>query len=145
MRCHRLFVVPLLLGLAGATRAEETRMVPVTVDGEPVRLEMRIYAPRTDRPVPTLVFNARLINQTLFTRGARYPGSMIWLYGDDDAFYALSHSAENFLAFQAAGGRGTFHALMPAIPQGGHRIISRPGRWESLLDEYLQRQGLARP
>jgi len=97
MRCGRLFVVPLLLGLAGAARAEETRMVPVTVDGERVRL------------------------------------------------YALSHSAENFLAFQAAGGRSTFHALMPAIPQGGHRIISHPRRWQSLLDEYLQRQGLARP
>ncbi len=57
MRCGRLFVVPLLLALAGAARAEETRMVPVTVDGERVRLEMRIHAPRTDRPVPTLVFN----------------------------------------------------------------------------------------
>ena len=32
-------------------------MVPVTVDGEAVRLAMRVYQPRGDGPFPTLVFN----------------------------------------------------------------------------------------
>jgi dienelactone hydrolase len=49
------------------------------------------------------------INQALFTRGARYPGDTIWLYGDGDPFYPLSHSRENFTAFQGAGGKGAFH------------------------------------
>jgi pimeloyl-ACP methyl ester carboxylesterase len=32
-------------------------MVPVTVDGETVRLAMRVYRPGGDGPFPTLVFN----------------------------------------------------------------------------------------
>src|SRR5215510_15814041 len=57
---HRLGVAALFLALAipaGSIRAQEARMVPVTVDGEQVRLEMRIYQPESGTPAPTLVFN----------------------------------------------------------------------------------------
>jgi dienelactone hydrolase len=63
---------------------------------------------------------AATINQGLFVRGARFPGDTLWLYGDDDTFYPLSHSRANFAAFQAAGGRGTFHELPSEF--GGHFI-----------------------
>jgi len=43
--------------IAGPAEAQETRMVPVTVDGEHVRLQMRIYLPASQTPAPTLVFN----------------------------------------------------------------------------------------
>jgi dienelactone hydrolase len=262
--------------LAGAARAQEPRMVPVTVDGERVRFEMRVYLPTTAGPAPTLVFNhgstgrgthpevftrpldfpevarffvargwavviparrgrggseglydegfaenraggyacdpvlsvagadralrdvgaamgailampfvdrsrvviggqsrggilsvayagqhpgevkgvinfvggwngtrcqhAATINQSLFVRGARYPGETIWLYGDDDLFYPLSHSRASFAAFQVAGGRGTFHEL--AAEFGGHYIWKRPDRWAPLVEDYLSRLGL---
>src|SRR5262249_55110806 len=62
------------------------------------------------------------VNQALLKRGASYPGEMIWLYGDQDPFYALYASRDNFAVFQAAGGNGTFHTF-PAPPYDtGHRI-----------------------
>jgi dienelactone hydrolase len=269
-----MFLVP-LLG-AGTAWAQEARMVPVTIDGQRVRLEMRIYRPATADPAPTLVFNhgstgrgtdprvftrpldfpevaqvfvergwtvvmparrgrggsegqydegfapnrslgyacdlafslpgaeralrdveaamsailafpfvdptrvviggqsrggilsvayagqhpaqvkgvvnfvggwmgagcdrATGINRTLFTRRARYPGETLWLYGDDDSFYPLSHSRETFAAFEAAGGRGSFHELPPGA--GGHYIWRQPSGWVPLVEAYLKRQGL---
>jgi len=276
---HLLGVAALLLALAipaASARAQEARMVPVTIDGENVRLEMRVYEPANDAPAPTLVFNhgstglgtnpasftrpldfpevarffatrgwavviparrgrggsegrydegfwpnralgyacdpalsvagadhalrdveaalgaiiampfvdrtriviggqsrggvlsvayagghaaqvkgvinfvggwsgsrcqhAETINQSLFVRGARYPGETIWLYGDEDPFYPLSHSRANFTAFQSAGGQGTFHELPPEF--GGHYIWRRPDRWGPLVESYLKRLGL---
>jgi len=52
--------------------AQEARLVPVTVDGEQVRFEMRIYAPPADGRAPTLVFNhgstGRGLEPSRFTR-----------------------------------------------------------------------------
>jgi hypothetical protein len=98
--------------LTGASHAQEAQMVPVTVDGERVRLEMRIYTPAGPVPSPTLVFN----------------------HG------SLSHSRANFAAFQTAGGRGAFHELPPEF--GGHFIWRRPDRWGPLVEGYLKRLGL---
>jgi len=273
----RAWVLLVLLLLWTVARAQETSMVPVIVDGQTVRLEMRIYKPTSAGPVPTLVFNhgstgrgrdpslftrpidfpalaqffvqrgwavvmparrgragsegvydegfamdralgytcdparslpgadralrdieaamdailampfvdrdrviiggqsrggilsvayagqrpeqlkgvinfvggwlgigcptASTINQALFQRGARYLGDTIWLYGDGDPFYPLSHSQENFAAFQAAGGKGAFHAFPPPA-SNGHRLVAYPDVWASLLEGYLKRQGL---
>ena len=82
------------------------------------------------------------MNQALFQRGARYPGDTIWLYGDGDPFYPLSHSQENFTAFQAAGGKGAFHAF-PRPESSGHRIVAYPDLWSSFVEVYLKRQGAA--
>ena len=57
---HRLGVAALPLALAvpaGSARAQEARMDPVTVDGEHLRLEMRVHEPANGAPAPTLVFN----------------------------------------------------------------------------------------
>jgi dienelactone hydrolase len=273
----RVWVLLVLLLPCAATQAQETSMVPVIVDGETVRLEMRIYKPAGTGPVPTLVFNhgstgrgrdprlflqpidfpalaqffvqrgwavvmparrgrarsegrynegfavdralgyscdpllstpgadralrdiaaamdailampfvdrdriiiggqsrggilsvayagqhpeqikgvinfvggwlsagcsrATTINQGLFKRGARYPGDTIWLYGDGDPFYSLSHSRKNFAAFQAAGGKGTFHTF-PETGYIGHRLVAYPDVWASLVEAYLKRHGL---
>jgi dienelactone hydrolase len=84
--------------------------------------------------------HAATINQSLFVRGARYPDETLWLYGDEDPFYPLSHSRGNFAAFQAAGGRGSFHELPPEF--GGHYIWKRPDRWAPIVEGYLARRGL---
>ena len=69
--------VPLLAILTGFAWAQEPRMVPVTIDNEQVRLEMRVYAPTADRPVPTLVFNhgstGRGTDPRVFTRPSDFP------------------------------------------------------------------------
>lgn len=43
--------------LLSPAQAQEASMVPVTIDGQTVRLEMRVYKPAGEAPVPTLVFN----------------------------------------------------------------------------------------
>jgi dienelactone hydrolase len=85
---------------------------------------------------------AATINPALFVRGARFPHDTLWLYGDEDTFYPLSHSRANFAAFQTAGGRGAFHELPPEF--GGPFIWRRPDRWGPLLEDYLKRLGVSR-
>lgn len=72
-----LAAVLLILRSARAARAQQTRMVPVTVDGERVRLAMRLYQPMTAPPGPPLVFNHGSIgtgtNPDAFTRSLDFP------------------------------------------------------------------------
>jgi hypothetical protein len=86
--------------------------------------------------------SAAKINQTLFARGAGYPGLTLWLYGDDDPFYSLAHSRENFAAFQAAGGRGTFLVFPRPAGDTGHRLSRYPSAWTAAVETYLTQQGL---
>ena len=51
---------------------------------------------------------ASAINQNLFNRGAAYGQPTIWLYGDKDPFYPLSHSRANFAAFRRPAARARF-------------------------------------
>jgi dienelactone hydrolase len=53
---HAALVLIALL-LAATAAAQETQLVPVAVDGETVRLAIRVYRPSGEGPVPTLVFN----------------------------------------------------------------------------------------
>ena len=86
--------------------------------------------------------SASAINQTLFNRGAAYGQPTIWLYGDKDPFYPLSHSRGNFAAFQAAGGKGAFHEYTPPEGLNGHQIGAAPQLWSATLDAYLASRGL---
>jgi dienelactone hydrolase len=79
---------------------------------------------------------AKAVNQTLFERGARFKRSTLWLYGRHDPFYSISHSRENFAAFQRAGGQGSF--LEFDVPGGyGHGVIDHPQLWSVPIANYL--------
>ena len=92
--------------------------------------------------IGTRCVNADQINQGLFRRGSSFPQDTIWLYGNRDPYYPLSHSRKNYQAFQSSGGKGNFHEFEP--PQGfnGHAINSLPQLWTSLVEEYLKDLGL---
>lgn len=84
---------------------------------------------------------ATYVNQYLFKRGSRYTAETIWLYADNDSFYPLSHSRQNFAAFQGAGGKGSFHEFV--VPDtNGHYLFTRPATWGSAVAAYLERLGL---
>jgi dienelactone hydrolase len=85
---------------------------------------------------------ASAINQNLFTRGTAFGQPTLWLYGENDPFYPLSHSRSNFAAFQAAGGKGTFHEYTPPPWESGHNISAVPTLWSSTLEAYLAERGL---
>jgi predicted acyl esterase len=59
MMCRRrqVFLMLAFLVLVSPALAQDVSMVPVTVDGESVRLAMRIYKPAAAGAAPTLVFN----------------------------------------------------------------------------------------
>ena len=88
-------------------------------------------------PCPTM----GSVNQSLVNRGATFPGESIWLYADNDSYYSLSHSRDNFAAFTAAGGKGLFHEL--AVPaENSHWILGFPAVWAVHVEAYLEHLGL---
>jgi pimeloyl-ACP methyl ester carboxylesterase len=79
---------------------------------------------------------AARLNGTLFEQGARFGRPTLWLYGDQDPFYDIQHSRNNFTLFKSAGGQGTF--LEFKVPGGyGHFVLSVPELWEAPVAEYL--------
>ncbi len=86
--------------------------------------------------------SASAINRTLLNRGATYRQPSLWLYGENDSFYPISHTRANFEAFQAAGGKGSYHAFTPGSGMNGHFINVAPVLWASTMEAYLTERGL---
>lgn len=77
-------------------------------------------------------FNTR----TFAHAGQTLPRPTLWLYGDRDPYYPLSHSRQNFAAFRDAGGRGDLHEFPDVMPDG-HRVIRYPSLWRAPLADFL--------
>lgn len=82
--------------------------------------------------------NAVAINTATFKRGAKFLRPTLWLYGDADPFYSLSHSKGNFAAFAAAGGKGRFELYWVPGQNAGHAVIAHPKLWTDHLTQYLE-------
>lgn len=82
--------------------------------------------------------NAVAINTATFKRGAKFLRPTLWLYGDADPFYSLSHSKGNFAAFAAAGGKGRFESYWVPGQNAGHAVIAHPKLWTDHLTQYLE-------
>ena len=82
--------------------------------------------------------NATTINTTTFKRGAKFQKLTLWLYGDQDPFYSLSHSKTNFAAFLAAGGKGRFVSYWVPGRNSGHSVIANPNLWTEDVTQYLE-------
>lgn len=78
------------------------------------------------------------VNPLLFQRAGRFRSGTIWLYGENDPFYSMSHSRNNFSVFTAAGGQGTFHAYARASGLSGHNIINDPHLWTAQLQAFME-------
>ncbi len=79
---------------------------------------------------------AKVVNETLFERGAHFREPMLWLYGQRDPFYSMPHSRDNFAAFQRAGGQGTF--LEFDVPGGnGHALYGYTQLWSAAIGNYV--------
>ena len=81
--------------------------------------------------------NATTINTTAFKRGAKFTRATLWLYGEGDPFYSLSHSKANFEAFLSAGGKGRFESYWVPGQNSGHSLIEHPRLWSDHLTQYL--------
>lgn len=78
------------------------------------------------------------VNRPTFVRGAAFPRPTLWLYGDNDSFYSLTHSRGNFDAFVTASGSGTFQIFTRAPTLNGHFLVNDPALWSTAVDAYLR-------
>ena len=85
---------------------------------------------------------AAAVNTLSFTRAAAFARPMLWLYGENDPFYKISHSKGSFDAFIQAGGKGEFKVFDAGSGRDGHGIVSQPDLWRSAMDDYLKLLGL---
>lgn len=83
--------------------------------------------------------NCAGVSSAHFKRGAGMKKSMLWLYGEDDSFYSISHSQGNFDAFKAAGGQGEFLTFKVPGNRNGHMLQGFPELWHTSVDAYLQK------
>ncbi len=80
---------------------------------------------------------AAQVNTASFRRAAAFKPPMLWLYGQNDPYYKISHSKANFDAFVEAGGKGEFKVLDAGKGRSGHGITSQPKLWGQAVDDYL--------
>ncbi len=82
--------------------------------------------------------NPAAINTVAFARGAAFAGPTVWLYGENDPFYSLTHRRANPAAFAGAGGRGTFSVFNLGAGQSGHNVFLFPDQWGPAVDALLR-------
>jgi pimeloyl-ACP methyl ester carboxylesterase len=68
---------------------------------------------------------------------------MIWIYAENDTFFAPEIARANYQAFTHAGGKVEFHALGPDGDEGHYLWSSQGGSeiWGPLVEAYLRRLG----
>lgn len=81
---------------------------------------------------------ASVINTSLMRQGGRFKQPMVWLYGNRDPYYKLSHSRANHEAFVASGGQGEFLAIEPPPGRNGHMLHNEPTVWRDHMNRYLK-------
>jgi dienelactone hydrolase len=130
----RVWVLLVLLLSCAPTRAQETSMVPVIVDGQTVRLKMRIYKPARTGPVPTLVFNhgstGRGRDSRLFLRPIDFPALAQFFVQRGWAVVMPARRGR-------AGSEGRYNegfAVDRALGYSCDRVLSIPGADRALRD-----------
>lgn len=81
---------------------------------------------------------ADAINTAGFKRGTAFASPMLWLYAEDDPFYRIRHSKNNFDTFVQAGGKGSFRVFEPMRGLNGHGLISMPDLWRADMTSYME-------
>jgi hypothetical protein len=61
----------------------------------------------------------------------------IWIYGHEDAFYAITHAQKIFEKYKANGGNGTFSAYDLPGSGNGHWVHAFPNLWEQPVTKFL--------
>jgi pimeloyl-ACP methyl ester carboxylesterase len=82
--------------------------------------------------------DAVTVNRSTFEEAADQSSPVLWLYGENDPFYRVSHSRGNYDAFAAAGGSGAFRLYRRGDPAAsGHLILDEPSLWRADVDVFL--------
>ena len=79
------------------------------------------------------------------TLGRTASTPMLWVYTDNDSYFAPHIACAMYDAYTAAGGKAEFHAL-PAFGSDGHQTFFSIGGsavWGPLMERYLRERGAA--
>lgn len=82
-----------------------------------------------------------------FGGAARSGTPMLWLYAQNDSFFAPAQAARLHDAYVQAGGRADLHAL-GAFAQDGHTLFAGRGGaavWGPIVEAYIRERGLPLP
>lgn len=85
---------------------------------------------------------ATAVNQALFDTDPQRTPPSLWIYGEDDPLFPMSHSRANYAAFKALGGDATFIAFVPPDGANGHQIVDFPSLWGDAVSAFLAKQAL---
>ncbi|MDC8771835.1 prolyl oligopeptidase family serine peptidase [Paucibacter sp. hw8] len=76
-----------------------------------------------------------------FNARADLPTPTLWIYTENDMYFAPHHSRDWAEAYRHGGGLVDYR-LLPAIGDDGHRLFAAANDvWQPLVDEFLARQG----
>jgi dienelactone hydrolase len=90
-----------------------------------------------DQPDSNCIPERLVATAALFGKTARIP--TLWIYTENDSYFAPALSKRMADAYRAAGGRIEFH-LLPAFGSDGHRLLaSREGVpiWSPIVEKFL--------
>lgn len=125
------------VAMGGASRGGALSVAYAGAHPEQVKAVVNFVGGWLGQPCPTM----GSVNQAVFLRGTAYPRESLWLYAENDPYYSLAHSRENFSTFVQAGGKAAFHEfVVPA--ENGHWLAGFPKLWAKQLDAYLKKNGL---
>ncbi|MCV2369833.1 alpha/beta hydrolase family protein [Roseateles oligotrophus] len=75
--------------------------------------------------------------------GAEAPTPTLWIYTENDMYFAPRHSRDWAEAYRSGGGLVDYR-LLPAIGDDGHRLFAAANDvWQPLVDEFLTQQGFS--
>ena len=81
----------------------------------------------------------RRVNLGLHSETSRVPA--LWIYTENDQYFAPAHTQVWHKAFVDAGGKAEFR-LLPAFDKDGHTLFVRgPKLWQPILAEFLSSVG----
>ncbi|MCV2356988.1 prolyl oligopeptidase family serine peptidase [Paucibacter sp. B2R-40] len=73
------------------------------------------------------------------------PTPTLWIYTENDMYFAPHHSRAWAEAYRSGGGLVDYR-LLPAIGDDGHRLFAAANDvWQPLVDEFLTQQGFTQP
>ena len=78
---------------------------------------------------------------TFALAGSRGRVPMLWLYAEQDSYYAPARIRGYHDAFTRAGGEATLH-VFPAFDGDGHRLVDRGDVWNATAEDFLRRLNL---
>lgn len=81
------------------------------------------------------------INTRALANAGRFARPTLWLYGQRDPFYPAGYGETLFRAFEAAGGKGSFHGFTFGPLRNDHLIMRSPSLWAEAVSRYLDQLG----